>query len=267
MSYCFGFISNDEELIQCALTPFAAALRVQQGAPNGWGLSYYQSDNPLLKKQPMPMAEPLDFADRAANLRTRLMLGHVRGAQVSGLRTENTQPFRYRAWTFCHMGTLDRFESVEQDLLESVPVFLRRNIRGNTDSEAIFHLFLSFLNDTGKLHDPRIGPEIAARALQSTFAFLDRIVTDSGGRSTPGCCMVTNGLFLVALGRDIPLSICRHATYSCPDVHGKPTSVKHLQAAMLVAGASPADPGWERLADNPSLVYVDPQLNIKSGSL
>ena len=263
MSFCFGFISNDSALVQCTLEPFSAPLTVEGGAPHGWGMAYYQAGRPLLKKQPKPFEAPLDFTEAAARLRSNLVLGHIRDATVGGQRTENTHPFRYRHWTYCHCGTVDRFATVREDLLKSVPDFIRRNIRGETDSENIFHLFLSFLNDTGRLDDQRIEPLVVARALHSTRSYLDRLVTDNGGKPMQGCCMATNGLYLVALRMGMEVKVTRKSSFDCRDSEGKPVSAPHLKAVVVVAGDTPNLPGWEMVADGAVLV-VHKDLNIET---
>lgn len=262
MSFCFGFISNDPRLTGCALSPFQSVLTLPDGAPNGWGMGYYQAGQPLLRKQPKAPPGPLEIATTAANLRTNLILGHVRAATIGSQRTENTHPFRYRNWIFCHCGTLDRFDEVKEDMLRSVPDFIRRNIRGKTDSEHLFHLFLSFLNDTGQMDDPRIKTEVAARALSSTFAYVDRLVTDQGGSPSDASCVISNGQILLAYRRGTMMKVSRHSTYTCPGPDGKPKAAPNLKAVVLVGGVDPKLPGWEVVSDR-SIVTIDGSLNIE----
>ena len=263
MSFCFGFISNDSALVQCTLEPFSDPLSVEEGAPHGWGMAYYQIGRPLLKKQPKPYEGPLDFSQVAARLRSNLIIGHIRDATIGGQSTENTHPFRYRNWTFCHCGTVDRFPRVKGDLLKSVPDFIRRNIRGKTDSENIFHLFLSFLNDTGKLDDPRIPPREVARALNSTISYLNRLVLDNGGEALNGCCLATNGNFVVAVRLGMEVKVARKSSFDCRDSEGKPQATDHLKAVVVVGGDTPITPGWELVADQ-SVLVVDHDLNIET---
>jgi predicted glutamine amidotransferase len=261
MSFCFGFISNDAAQTACALLPFRAGLTLAEGAPYGWGLGYYQAGQPLLRKQPKPLKDPLDFHAVASNLRTNLLIGHVRSATVGGTRTENTHPFRFRNWIFCHSGTIDRFEAIQEDMLRSIPDFLRRNIRGNTDSEHLFHLFLSFLNDTGRIDDPRIPPRVAAEALASTMSYLDRLVTDRGGAPQDGCCIVSQGECLLGYRRGIELKVARQTSYTCQSPQGKQVAMPHLKTVVLAAGSIPELPGWELVADR-TFITVDNQFNI-----
>lgn len=263
MGFCFGFISNDSALLACALKPFGDVLLRPEGAPHGWGLGYFQAGQPLLRKQPKSLSEPLDFAAQAAALKSTLVIGHVRDATVGGQRTENTHPFRYRNWIFCHTGTLERFAEIREDLLRAVPEFIRRNIRGNTDSEHLFHLFLSFVNDTGRIDDQRIAPTIAAQALASTFTYADRLIADRGGSPASGCCVLTNGSVLVATRRGAPLAVFRTSSHRCEDSEGKPVNASHLKAVAIVGGNwAPSSTGWEAVADR-GIVTVDHRLNIE----
>jgi glutamine amidotransferase len=262
MSFCFGFVSNDPSLTACALSPFQRILLFPEGAPHGWGMGYYQVDQPLLRKQPKAPPGPLDITATISRLRTNLIVGHVRSATIGNQRTENTHPFRFRNWIFCHCGTVDKFDLIREDMLRSVPDFIRRNIKGKTDSEHLFHLFLSFLNDTGQLDDPRIQPEVASQALGSTFAYVERLVLDRNATPSSGCCIVSNGAVLIAFRRGIEMMIARQNTYSCVGPDGKVVSAPNLKAVMLVGGTTLKYPGWEEVADG-SIVTVDHRLNIE----
>ncbi len=265
MSFCFGFIANDAALTHCALGPFQQALTLPGGAPNGWGLACYQVGQPLLRKQPKPFPGPMDLSDMAANLRSNMVLGHIRNPTMGGLRTENTHPFRFRHWTFCHVGTVPRFDGIKPELLRAVPDHIRRNIRGKTDSEHIFHLFLSFIADTGKIDDPRIPPLEAGKALFDAFAYVDRLLAEkSGGEasSSSGCCLVSNGQVILAIRRGLPLSIRRQSAYTRPDESGRSVEVPHLKSVVLVGGRDPVGLGWEEVSEG-SVVTVNTQLEIQ----
>jgi len=262
MSLSFAMISNDPVRTACALAPFRASLTLEQGAPHGWGLAYYQAGQPLLRKQPQTFNGVLDFTAEVANLRTNHILGHARNATTGRQSTENTHPFRYRGWTFCGTGTLDRFDQVKDDVLRSVPDFIRRNIRGQTDAEHLFHLFLSFLNDTGKLDDPRIPSEVAARAMGATFHYVDRLLGDRGGHPTDGVYLASNGVFVVGIRLGMPLRVKRHSGYACPGASGKIVPVPGLEAVVLLGAAQPRDPGWEEVPDH-AIITVNSDLNIQ----
>src|SRR5207245_8791387 len=135
--------ANQADRVRCALSAERDVMAIPAGKPSdGWGVGFYQGGEVLLRKRPTE-GRPVDFIELTRDLRTDVMIGHVRAGSVGGQRVENTHPFRYRQWLFAHNGTLDRFSAMRPRLLESIPDFLRRNIRGETDSEHVFHLFLA----------------------------------------------------------------------------------------------------------------------------
>ncbi|MCA9666497.1 MAG: class II glutamine amidotransferase [Myxococcales bacterium] len=264
MSFCFAFRSTDAALLSVALQRYETVLSFDDGAPNGWGLGYFQGGQPLLRKQPR-LSGRLDFNEKAKNLRSRLLLGHRRGGATTPIATENTHPFRFHSWIFCHAGTVDHFDAIRDDILSAIPDFIRRNLRGKTDSEHLFHLFLAFLNDTGKLDENEVSGAAAGRALHAAIVYIDRLVRDRDGTPPPLCCMLTNGRVLLATRRGMPMWVTRQSGYETPSkVPGeKPTAHTHLKTVMLVGGVDLEDePGWEAAEEN-AIVSVDGQLNIE----
>jgi predicted glutamine amidotransferase len=166
--------------------------------PMGWGAGFYQGGEVLLRRRPVDERSTLPIAASLADLRTTVLLGHVRSATVGSLSTENTHPFRYRQWLFAHTGTIPSFAAMRQRLIESIPQFLMRNVRGDTDSELLFHLFLSFLHDTGNLDRLEVNPSDARGALRSTVALLDRLCAEEGAGPCAGNMIATDGENIVA---------------------------------------------------------------------
>ena len=161
MARLFGIIGNRPDLTARVLAFESEALRARsKGEPLGWGLGFYQGGEVLIRRRPIDERPELDVASLAADVRADLLLGHVRHATVGALRTENTHPFRYRQWLFAQTGTVYDFEQVRERLVGSVPEFLRSGIRGETDAEVVFHVFLSFLHDAGLL-EPRVRRDVA----------------------------------------------------------------------------------------------------------
>jgi len=145
----------------------------------GWGVGFFQAGEILLKRRPIDEQRDRDFADMIDDVRSDILIGHVRRATVGSLRTDNTHPFRYRQWLFASTGTVDGFDQVRPQLYETLPKFLRRSLRGDTDSELLFHLFLSFLHDAGKLDRPAVATEDVFPALKSSLTLLDRMARDA----------------------------------------------------------------------------------------
>lgn len=209
MARLFGIIGNRPDLTARVLAFESEALRARsKGEPLGWGLGFYQGGEVLIRRRPLDERPELDVASLAADVRADLLIGHVRHATVGALRTENTHPFRYRQWLFAQTGTVYDFEQVRERLVGSVPEFLRSGIRGETDAEVVFHVFLSFLHDAGLLNHESVETSLVREALRSSLAVVDGITAEVG--TVPGKfnLMVSNGGAVVALHRsDAPMCL------------------------------------------------------------
>ncbi|HEV8246742.1 MAG TPA: class II glutamine amidotransferase [Polyangiaceae bacterium] len=200
----FGFIGNRPDLGAHVLESSADVLRVSRsdGEPLGWGLGFFQSGEVLLRRRPIDERDEIDLVEAASDLRTDVLIAHVRRASVGALRTENTHPFRYRSWLWAQTGTILGFDRLRERLLASQPEFLRRNVRGETDSELLFYLFLSFLHDAGSLHDGNVSPEAIGAALRASISLVDRLSAEEGFERNGGDVLVTNGERMVAVHRN-----------------------------------------------------------------
>jgi glutamine amidotransferase len=209
MARLFGIIGNRPDLTARVLAFEVDALRARsKGMPLGWGLGFYQGGEVLMRRRPIDERSELDVPKLAADVRADLIIGHIRLATVGALRTENTHPFRYRQWLFAQTGTVPEFEQVRERLVASVPDFLRGDIRGETDAEVMFHVYLSFLHDAGLLNDGVVDAALVREALRSSLAVVDGMTAEVGGEAGQLNLMVSNGDYLVAVHRsDSPMRL------------------------------------------------------------
>src|SRR4029077_18910873 len=170
--------------------------------PLGWGIGFYQGGEVLMRRRPIDERTELDGAKLAAGVRADLLPGPCADPPVGALRTENTHPFRSRQWLFAQTGTVSEFEQVRDRLVASVPDFLRSGIRGDTDAEVVFHVFLSFLHDAGRLNDGLVEATLIREALRSSLAVIDGMVAEGGSDGVRVNLMVSNGDQLVAVHRN-----------------------------------------------------------------
>lgn len=202
MARLFGLIGNRADLATRVLGSEAASLRVHaKGTSLGWGIGFYQGGEVLMRRRPIDDHETVEVAKIAGDVRADLLLGHVRNATVGSLRTENTHPFRYRQWLFAQTGTLPSYEAIRERLHESVPEFLRSSIRGESDAEILFYVFLSFLHDAGRLNDGISDPSHVRDALRSSVAVVDGMAAEVGGESSAINVVVSNGENIFAIHR------------------------------------------------------------------
>jgi predicted glutamine amidotransferase len=270
MSRLFGCMCNQPEHLRCALFPARESL-VAPSAPDGWGLALFQGGEVLLQRHPKPVAGPLDFYPAVRELKTDYLVGQVREPGQKPTQ-ENTQPYRFRSWVFAHSGRLPSFEAIQAGILEHVPDFLRRNIRGQTDSEHLFHLFLAFLHDAGKLDDPNAQVNDVASALRATSGMLDRLLASAGTDPPPMNLVVANGRVLLAVRRGLQMwmrrtngiadcAVCREATLpGGPAYERRRVAHEHLRSVLLVSEPQKLGPeGWEEIPDG-SIVTVSRDL-------
>jgi predicted glutamine amidotransferase len=185
MARLFGLIGNRSDLAARVLASEEEALRVSsKGTALGWGIGFYQGGEVLMRRRPIDDHATVDVAKVAGDVRADILIGHVRNATVGSLRTENTHPFRYRQW-----------------LIGSVPEFLRSSIRGESDAEILFYVFLSFLHDAGRLNDGISDPSHVRDALRSSVAVVDGMAAEVGGARSQVNVMVCNGENIFALCR------------------------------------------------------------------
>jgi predicted glutamine amidotransferase len=285
MSRLFAFVANDPDRVRCALYPARKLLVADAQASDppatfdGWGIGFFQGGEVLLQRRPKPPTEPVDFYALTRDLRTDVIVGHVRAGTVGKPKNENTHPFRFRSWLFAHHGTIPAFDSIRDELLNDVPDFLRRNIRGQTDSEHLFHLLLAFLHDASKLDDVNVTTAVVAEALRSTTALIDRMVTKHGHDPRSECDIaLTNGRILLATRRGRPVyynhttsikdcPVCRDQT---PEFGREPKRIdhEHLRSVVIVADPPATPPGapWQEIPDG-SIISVSHELGVELTAL
>jgi hypothetical protein len=209
----FACICNQPQRLAVALAPVRAAL-IAQPPVSRWGLGYIQGGDVLLVRTPRSSMSPVDLAGPLiAEIKTDCAIAQaVRdpGSALGG--TDNTPPFRFRRWMYAQTS-LDSglfADDVAPRLLEHVPEYLRRNLKGRTPAELTFHLFLAMLHDEGNLDDPNLPPAATRRALAATLRVVGAELTRAGKASGQlGSVAVTNGRSMIVAHVDEPLRLRR----------------------------------------------------------
>ncbi len=108
------------------------------------------------------------------------VLAHVRKATQGEKTILNCHPFQHGRWTFAHNGDIPNFSEHRETLRSMIPAPLRRFILGETDSETIFFLLLSEIEQYASLRLPFAVNPVAA-AVRRTMARV-REVCDRPGQ-------------------------------------------------------------------------------------
>lgn len=82
-------------------------------------------------------------------IKHKIIIGHLRAICPKSNETPNiinTHPFKYNENIFVHNGCIEGFDKTKDFIKMFVNIKYHNKIIGNTDSELIFYLFLSFLD-------------------------------------------------------------------------------------------------------------------------
>ncbi len=267
MSSFWGLSISNSALVECALEQHIDQINLRTGDAGSWGLSYYSAGELLQRVEPKKQGEPLDVKKIAHGISADLIAMHTRMATVGSIRPENVHPFRFRDWIFAHNGTLAGFDAFKDKLCNTMPPFILRGIRGDTDSEHLFHLFLAFLFDAGLSGRPDPGIIPIRDALNRAFTTVDEFAREQGEKPSPGSAFVSDGYSSVVLSRGIPVdyiliegirdcSVCRR---SIRPGQSEVPRVDHINLRAVLLRSEPSEQtpsGYLRLQDNSFLMVT-----------
>jgi hypothetical protein len=209
----FACICNQPQRLSAALAPVRAAL-VAQPPVSRWGLGYIQGGDVLLVRTPKASTLPVDLAGPlTAEIKTDCAIAQAmrdEGSAAGG--TDNTPPFRFRRWLYAQTGLDGQLfvADIASRLLEHIPEYLRRNLKGRTPAELVFHVFLAMLHDEGGLDDPNLPPPVTRRALGATLRLVGAELARAGKEQTAlGNIALSNGRSMVVAHLHEPLRLRR----------------------------------------------------------
>jgi glutamine amidotransferase len=209
-------------------------LGVEPTNGDGFGVGWYgDGELPGLYRSIEPAWNDRNLRELAAQIRSRLVLAHVRASTGTPVQQTNCHPFRHGRWLWVHNGALAGFHETKRDLVLAVDPALYPDIEGSTDSELFFYLALTF----GLEEDP---PAAVARAVG--------LIEDVGRRH----------------GHDFPVQMTVATTdgetvwafrYSS---EGRSRSLFHSADISTLRAQYPDNPVLHRLSDDARIVVSEP---------
>lgn len=216
MCRLFGFRSVLQSHVHRSLRSADNALAVQSRAhPDGWGVAYYVAGSPHIIKSTGSATSDRLF-DRVSGIVTsETVLAHVRRATQGPLSTINCHPFQYGRWVMAHNGDIPSFGRVRDELKSRISPVFGRFLLGDTDSEVVFHLFLSELALRTDLHRRGTPLDLVVDALRCTVETV-RQLADHGDERSLLSLIITDGELLLGHqgGRSLCFSTWKHL---CPE--------------------------------------------------
>jgi predicted glutamine amidotransferase len=265
MSQFWGLTLNDDSMVECSLAPYAKQINLRTGDAASWGMSYYSRGELLQRVEPKERGEKLDVMEVSRGFRSDIVVMHTRMATVGPISHENIHPFRFKNWSFAHNGTLEGFDTYRSEITDMMPPFIKRGLAGDTDSEHLFHLFLSFLYDSGVLNRPDPGVSVICDALRRVIKTVDQFAISAGMECTDSSVVVSDGYSFIAGSRGVPVDyvliegVC-DCTVCRPSIrpgHDDAEQVHHkdLRAVLARSGPRKEPPkDFKRLPDNTLLM-------------
>jgi glutamine amidotransferase len=162
---------------------------------DGFGVGWYtRYDNtPALFTSLFPAWNDQNLEYLAKKTRSSLFFAHIRAASTGGISQYNCHPFIYKNWLFMHNGYIPHFEKIKRQIHNLLDDEIYNWIKGSTDSELIFALFLQL--------SKKIKIKTAADIHRILFETLD-IISNLVNKYKNCVCYfnicVTNGKQLVA---------------------------------------------------------------------
>ena len=234
---------------------------------DGFGVAWYAPEintSPALFTSISPAWNDRNLLNLTAKIKSPCFFAHVRAASVSGVSTYNCHPFVYGDWTFMHNGEIHNFIAIKRHLRRLLDDDIYNSIKGETDSEHFFALFLQLAKgrDLNQL-------TVVGEVLRETMQRIDELLKEfsSKGTSYYNLCL-TDGRRLAA-------------TRFCTNPKRKPESLHYLveyvfstqgvwekkeeKAAYLVVSSeklNDLNEGWETVPAQ-SMLLVDEQKNIQ----
>ena len=249
MRACAALITvNDPLLMDCVLARYRPALAPCRGeAGSHAGAGYYEGDEPVLLREPVPASARVAprLPDRV--LSRQFFASTVTGATV--FRAEDTPPLRFRRWLLVVGGRLDTALHPPERL--AIPLHLSRSVSGTTGAEQLLHQFYSFLHGSGDIPEP-LRARAYREALGSTLSLDEQWFPDVSSRDIT--VLLGDGRRAVGatLGRPLwyeqidGLADCP----ICCNADGQPQTHPDLRCTVILDTDRAPGPDWHAIEQN-----------------
>jgi glutamine amidotransferase len=133
---------------------------------HGFGLAWYEKKSLKFYKSPLIYTEDLNINNVISNLKSNIIFGHIRQKTESNTCYDNTHPFYYNNQIFMHNGKIKDFIKHKDLIIKYIDPKYLFFIKGYTDSEVLFYLFLTFNENISN-------PKLAMKTIFDLFKYLD----------------------------------------------------------------------------------------------
>ncbi len=146
MCRLFGLYAN--KLVNVYFSFFEARKSLKKQSyrnPHGWGIAWFNGSEWKLYKEPQPLYKSSEAKELIKEVSGIIIISHVRYATHGKPKKENTHPWLYKdCYVFAHNGSINDREKLLSLLSQNY-----KDLEGETDSEALFHLIVQETENSG----------------------------------------------------------------------------------------------------------------------
>lgn len=229
---------------------------------DGFGIGWYTDPelgaDPCIFTSTLPAWNCINLERLAPKTHSRLTFAHVRATTEGSLAENNCHPFQHNTLMWMHNGNVGAWSHVKRPLAATLSDKWYLSVRGGTDSEWAFALFLHLLETEGKV-DPSstpangFGAKLLRQTMKKTIATINRLIrTNAPTYSATNPTLETRSLLNFAVTDGHSVIVTRYVSSKTDAA----ASLYYSSGTDWVA--SPSDPGHFRMerADKASDVIL-----------
>jgi predicted glutamine amidotransferase len=110
---------------------------------NGFGLGWFEDDNLIVYKRPLKYTEDLNLENTIKKMDKNIVFGNT--SKYNDIGIYNIQPFIHENQIFLHDGFIKDYNNHKRGLINIVHITYKKLIKGNSESELLFYIYLTFL--------------------------------------------------------------------------------------------------------------------------
>jgi glutamine amidotransferase len=166
---------------------------------DGFGVGWYSPEidtGPGLYVSVRPAWNDRNLRYIGKHIRTRCLFAHVRAASEGEVSEANCHPFHFKNFLFMHNGGIGGFQKLKRQIRRKLSDEIYDWVRGQTDSEHLFALFLENLSN----RDANPTSQEMADTLEATIREIEAMKADEGITEASYInCSLTDGNSMIAV--------------------------------------------------------------------
>jgi glutamine amidotransferase len=247
--------------------------------PASLGFGWVQESRTLLRKHPSEGDDPVDVLGLLADIPARSIIGHMnvgdtRETLDDAIDSLDLQPFRFRKWIYAQASQAPLFEEYRDELIADIPDHIRRNIKGKTDAEVIFHRLYHWMKKNGALSTGRAKSGKVGKAVAATLAEIEER-SHAAGHEGPVCLNLvaaTERLVVAArLGDPIHYKMVRGIEQPGEEplfAGHRPKKIEHphYKGFFVASKLEPTTDAWKELPER-HVLWVDDSWEVQTAPI